>query len=317
MSGSLMLGFYRFATALAAPAMPVLLRQRIARGKEDQDRWRERFGETATPRPAGPLIWCHAASVGETSSVLPLITALADKGFTVLLTTGTVTSARMTQGRLPLRALHQYAPHDHAAWVARFLDHWRPGLALRVDSEIWPNTITLLRQRGVPIVQVNARMSEKAFDGWSIFPSLMTEVFAAFDLVCAQSDTDRAHFEKLGARKAVTSGNLKLAQPPLPCDAGALQESQTQAGNRPTWTAASIHPGEDIIVGRAHLAVKAQRPGALLYVVPRHAERGSEMTATLRGLGLKVAQRSAGDAITANTDVYMADTMGELGLFYR
>jgi 3-deoxy-D-manno-octulosonic-acid transferase len=317
MSESLLFSAYRLATELAAPLMPLWLQWRARQGKEWPARLRERFGETDAPRPEGALIWCHAASVGETTSVLPLVASLSAKGFAVVLTTGTVTSAKLAEGRLPHNVIHQVAPHDHTPWINRFLDHWGPGLALRVDSEIWPNTLYALHARRIPVVQINARMSAKAFDSWSIFPGFMTAVFGLIDLASAQSEEDRLHYEKLGVGKAVLSGNLKLAQEPLPYDAGNLATLKAQAGNRPAWTAASIHPGEDVIVGRAHQAVKATHPNALLYIVPRHPERGAEMARNLRTLGLNVAQRSAGESVQNTTDIYVADTMGELGLFYR
>jgi 3-deoxy-D-manno-octulosonic-acid transferase len=317
MSSSVVLSLYRIATALIAPAMPAWLQARVKRGKEEPARWRERFGETAVLRPTGKLIWLHAASIGETTSTLPLVAALTERGFSTLMTTGTVTAAQLIESRALPNVIHQYAPLDHTDWIERFLQHWQPDIALRVDSEIWPNTLTALHHRNIPIVQINARMSAKAFDTWSVFPGFMRSVFETLSLVCAQSEIDRIHFEKLGARKAINAGNLKLAQMPLPFDRSALDHLKNVTFGRPTWTAGSIHPGEDQIVAQAHLTVKKKHPTALAYVVPRHNTRGSEMALTMRNLGLNVARRSQNDTLTSTTDVYIADTMGELGLFYR
>lgn len=317
MSGSSLLSVYKVATTIASYAMPVWLTRRVARGKEIQTRLPERYGEAATPRPNGPLIWCHAASVGETMSILLLIEALQSRSFSILLTTGTVTSQRLVQGRAMTGLIHQFAPLDHDSWVNRFLDHWRPDLALRVDSDIWPNTLSLLRQRKVPIIQINARMSDGAFKNWARFSRAAQAVFGTFDLVCAQSDIDQMHFVALGARNVHISGNLKLAQNPLPFDASALEKLKAQIGGRPVWIAASIHPGEDEIVGQAHRAIKATRPDVLTIVIPRHAERAESMIKHLRSAELITAQRSRDESISNATDIYMADTMGELGLFYR
>jgi 3-deoxy-D-manno-octulosonic-acid transferase len=317
MSAPLSLRLYALATALAAPAAPWWLRRRTARGKELAERWRERLGETTLPAAGRPTVWCHAASVGETASLLPLIDALTGRGHAVVLTTGTVTSARLARERLAAGAVHQFAPLDHRPWLARFIDHWRPGLALRVESDIWPNTLDTLRARGVPVVQVNARLSAAAAARWSWTPGLARAAFGALELVLAQSEADRARFARLGAPRCQVAGNLKLALPPLPHDAAALAALRAAIGERPLWLAASIHPGEDAVVAQAHTAVTARHPGALLIAVPRHAERGAEMAAGFAARGLRAARRSRGEAIDAATDVYVADTMGELGLLYR
>lgn len=308
---------YRGATSAAALAMPAWLSLRARRGKEFGERLAERYGSASRPRPAGPLVWCHAASIGETNSVLPLLRRLHGEGLRILLTTGTVTSEHVARAQLPDDAIHQFAPLDHAPWVSRFLDHWRPDIALRVDSELWPLTLAALAARRVPVAQINARMSAKAFAGWRRCPAFARDVMSKIVLVCAQTDDDCARFAALGAPHAVNAGNLKLAQTPLPFDAAELDRFKAAVRSRPVWLAASIHPGEDVIAGRAQLEVLSALPDALCIIVPRHAERGAAMAANLRALGLGVAVRSQGEPVTSAASIYMADTMGELGLFYR
>ncbi|MSO99322.1 MAG: 3-deoxy-D-manno-octulosonic acid transferase [Rhodospirillaceae bacterium] len=317
MSVTLSLRLYGIATHVAALAMPLWLRRRAQRGKEDPSRLGERFGLASAPRPTGPLIWCHAASVGETLSILPLLEALAERGVSIVFTTGTVTSAQLLKDRPLQHTVHQFAPLDHGPWLRRFLDHWRPDIALRVDSDIWPNTLITLRNRAIPIVQVNARMSAPSAARWKKYPGFAAGIFSCLDLVLAQSEGDRVHFADLGARNTITTGNLKLGQPPLPYDGAQLAALRTAIGARSMWLAASIHPGEDQIVGRAHQVVQKNDPNTLLIIVPRHPERAADMAATFQSLGLSVAQRSLGQTITPQTKVYLADTMGELGLFYR
>lgn len=317
MSASPLFQLYSAGVGLTAFAMPWWLRQRIARGKELPDRWRERFGEASAERPEGPLIWVHAASVGETNSILTMLDHFAVKGASVLLTTGTVTSETVVRGKLPKGALHQFAPLDHAPWITRFLNHWRPDLALRVESEIWPHTLAILSKREIPIIQINARMSAKASRGWKLVPGMAHGVFGCLDLVAAQSEDDRARFARFGSKQTAVSGNLKLAIPSLSFDADQLGLLRTQLGDRKTWLAASIHPGEDRIVASAQAELKARHPGVLAVVAPRHAERGGNMAERMQAMGLNVARRSLGQEITPATDIYMADTMGELGLLYR
>ena len=273
---------YGALTSLAAIGMPVWLRRRVAIGKESAERWRERFGETSSPRPRGPVIWCHAASVGETTSILPLINALAARGHQIVLTTGTVTSERMVQGQLPTGVTHQFAPLDHCPWIDRFLNQWQPSLAIRVDSELWPNTISMLGVRGIAIVQINARLSASAAKRWSLFPKSAKAIFSCLSLVLAQSEADRARYQTLGAQKTAYLGNLKLSQPDLPYNAQELDVLKRTVNSRAVWIAASIHPGEDHIIGAAHLFVRALHPHALVIVVPRHPERGNEMAAHLQ-----------------------------------
>ncbi len=317
MAEPFLLRLYHLATIAIAVAMPLWLRRRVAIGKESATRWRERYGETSLPRPLKSVIWCHAASVGETASVLQLVKALAARGHPILLTTGTVSSERLAREQLPKSVIHQFAPLDHRPWIGRFLDHWRPALALRVDSELWPNTIQLLRERNIPIVQVNARISEVAAQRWARAPAAAQGVFSSLDLVLAQSENDRARYASLGAKRAVAYGNLKLSQTGLPYDPGVLQDLSQALNGRPVWLAASTHPGEDTIVGAAHCKVQSQHPNALLIVVPRHPERAPEMAMNLQSQGFAIARRSRHEPITPDITVYMADTMGELGLFYR
>jgi 3-deoxy-D-manno-octulosonic-acid transferase len=315
----MMLALYRVAGSLGAPVIRAYLGLRRARGKEDAARFGERLGHAGRPRPDGPLVWVHAASVGESLSLLPLLERLvADwPGLNVLVTTGTVTSARLIAGRLPARCFHQYVPVDRLAYVRRFLDHWRPDLALWAESEFWPNMICESTDRGISMILINGRVSPRSFAGWRRFPGLIRELLGRFRLCLAQADADADRLRALGAPVVRSVGNLKYAVPPLPVDDGALAELRRAIGTRPLWLAASTHAGEEEMAADVHRNLKAAHRGLLTVIVPRHADRGAEIAAALRGRGLAVSRRAAGDAIGPETDVYLADTMGELGLFYR
>ncbi|MDX5361601.1 MAG: 3-deoxy-D-manno-octulosonic acid transferase [Alphaproteobacteria bacterium] len=313
-----LLPLYRLATWAAQPFLPGLLARRAARGKEDPTRMAEKLGRYLQGRPAGPLVWLHGASVGEAVSALPLIEALLarDPRLHVLLTTGTRTSAEMMARRLPPRALHQFAPLDAPAAVARFLDHWRPDAGLLLESELWPNLIAMARVRGVPLALVNARLSTRSAARWQ-FPGAPRGLFAAFARILAQDATTAERLKALGARDVAVPGNLKYAAPPLPADPEEVAALDIQLGDRPRWVAASTHPGEETQVLGAHARLRRTAPDALLILVPRHPERGAEVAALARGQGLAVTLRSAGEAIGPATAVHVADTLGELGLFYR
>jgi len=301
------------------PLVAALLRRRLARGKEIGARLDERFGHAGMPRPQGRLLWLHAASVGEAVSILPLVERIltAKAGLHVLVTTGTVTSAEVMAQRLPPRAIHQFVPVDVPNAVARFLDHWRPDLALWVESELWPGLLAAVAERGVPVVLVNGRMSERSFRHWRLWPIVIRPMLACFTRVLAQSEADAARFRALGAGDVVAAGNLKLSAPPLAHDEGEMARMRGLIGTRPYWLAASTHAGEEAAAVDAHLALAAAAPELLTLIVPRHPERGQPLAAEFRDRGLYVALRSAGDPLEPETEIYIADTLGELGLWYQ
>lgn len=311
-----MLGLYRAATTLGGPLIRLYLANRLASGKEDRARFAERLGVAGRPRPEGPLIWIHAASVGESLSLLPLVERLgAASG--VLVTTGTVTSARLMAERLPEGAFHQYVPVDRVAYVRRFLDHWRPDLALWAESEFWPNLVTETAARAIPMVLVQGRVSGRSYAGWRRFAGSIARLLEGFALCLGQTTEDALRLRRLGAPDARWVGNLKFAASPLPADPAELAGLEKATAGRPLWLAASTHPGEEEIAGRVHRRLAGAHPGLLSVIVPRHPGRGPEVAGALRAAGLAVALRSAGEAVGAATEVYVADTLGELGLFYR
>lgn len=313
------LNAYRLLTRAAPPVAPWLLRQRQKQGKEDASRIAERLGKAGLPRPEGNLIWVHAASVGETNAILPLLARLreARPDTHILLTTGTLTSAAIAAERLPENCFHQYVPWDIPQAMSRFLDHWRPAMLVLTESEIWPNTIIETHRRGIPIALVNARLSGRSQQRWRKNKSLARPLFGRLRLVLAQNDRLARVFRELGARDARPTGNLKIDAPPLPVETAAYESLQRQVGTRPVWIAASTHPGEDEIVIAAHARIATAVPGLVTIIAPRHPERGAAVEALAKSAGLRTARRSIEEPIAADTEIYVADTIGELGLFYR
>ena len=308
---------YRLALSAAAPLTTLLLRQRLVRGKEIGARLCERRGENTVPRPTGPLVWLHAASVGELLAVLPLIERIRDRGLDMLVTSGTVTSSEIAAQRMPQGVIHQFVPLDVPRFVARFLDHWRPQLALFVESDLWPNLLIETARREIPTVLLNARLSERSFRRWQYLPHFIGHLLQGLDLCLARTRADAERLTRLGGRKVVVAGNLKLDVPAPPADPAALAALQQAIGARPVMAAASTHPGEDELVIAAHKRLRAGTPGLLTLIAPRHPERGAQIAALARAAGLAAAVRSQNELPDAATDIYVADTMGELGLIYR
>jgi 3-deoxy-D-manno-octulosonic-acid transferase len=314
---------YAGASGLAAPALRWHLRSRARRGREDPARLAEREGFGAA-RPEGPLLWVHAASVGESLSALPLLSALRAKApaLAFLVTTGTVTSAELLPRRLPPslaeRVLHRYAPLDLPAWVARFLDGWRPDAAVFVESELWPNTLAACRARGVPMFLANARFSGRAARRWARFaPGVLREMLEGFAGVWPQAEADAVRLAAAGAGNPRALGNLKWSADPLPAEPAALAALAEGIGGRPVFLAASTHPGEEEMVLAAHRALLPAFPDLLTIIAPRHADRGAAVLALAAAAGLSHARRSLGAAPPPGSGIYVADTMGELGLLYR
>lgn len=309
---------YRGATTLGEPLINAILNCRMADGKEDAARIGERRGIANLVRPSGKIVWLHAASVGEAVSVLPILDYVQSRpDMTALLTTGTVASAQMIAARLPAGAIHQYAPVDRRAWVRRFLDHWRPDLALWLESEFWPNMLVETAARGVPMILLNGRVSPRSFARWHRTPRLARKLLSAFRLCLGQTEMDAERLRLLGAERVAAPGNLKFAAPPLPVDAGELATLSGALQGRPRWLAASTHAGEEMIAANVHRALKLRFPGLLTVIAPRHPTRGQILAIELKAANVTVARRSAGEPVTAETDILLADTMGELGLFMR
>jgi 3-deoxy-D-manno-octulosonic-acid transferase len=310
---------YRTVTSYARPAAPLLLGLRARWGKEEPQRRNERLGRPRIKRPTGRLAWFHAASVGETNAILPLIAALAKErpSLSFLLTTGTVTSAKLAALRLGPRAVHQYAPLDAPEFVASFLDHWRPDLAVFTESEIWPNLILESSARGIPLALVNGRMTKRSFRRWRRNPSFARPLFSRFDLVLTQNEALARRFAKLGAPTAVSAGNLKVDAPPPVVDDAELGHLRPALQGRPILIAACTHEGEEAVIADAHQQLAASVPGLCTILAPRHPQRGGAIAEMLKGRGLSVARRTLGQLPDRTSDVYLADTIGELGMLYK
>ncbi len=312
------LSLYRALTAVLSPLSRALLGARARRGREDPARLGERLGRASCARPAGPLVWLHGASVGETLSVLPLVQALRElrPDVALLVTSGTLASASLLDQRLPAGVIHQFVPVDTPGAATRFVAHWRPGLAVLVESEIWPNLLLAARAAGARTALVSARLSAASLRGWGRVPAAARRLLGGFDRVLAQDDATASGLKALGARDDGRL-NLKLAGAPLPVDGGALEEMRAAVGTRPVLLAASTHPGEEALALDVFAWLKARPERPLLVVAPRHAARGDAIAGLARAQGLASARRAAKEPITAATELYVADTLGELGLWFR
>lgn len=311
---------YRTATRVIAPLAYRSVARKLRAHGVPRDRIAERMGHATLPRPAAPVIWFHAASVGESLSILTLIAHLGHRLPTheFLITSGTATSAALIAKRLPPRTRHQFPPLDAPAPVARFLAHWRPVAGVFVESELWPVTLVSARNSGARLALLNARLSEKSVRGWCKWPDTARFILDQFAVMLTQNRKATDNLLAMGADpgRLSTGVNLKSTSDPLPVDTGTRDEIGAALAGRPTWVASSTHAGEEETVIAAHTRLLATRPDLCLLLVPRHPERGEEVAALLAEAGLTTARRTKGEAITPQTQVYLADTLGETGTWY-
>jgi 3-deoxy-D-manno-octulosonic-acid transferase len=314
------LSLYRYLTRKSSPLLNRLLNYRAQNGKENPERLQERRGIPSEPRPEGVLCWIHAASVGEAQSALILIHTLLRHrpDLKILITSGTLTSSRMLEKNLPERALHQFYPLDHPEWVCSFLDHWRPNCTLWMESELWPNMLSEISARKIPALLINARMSEASFKRWRLFKRTISRLLGVFSDILCQTERDALNFKKLGAHTVQVTDNLKYSAQPLSAEDADLKNMSGALGSRPCWVYASTHKGEELLAAQAHEILKNVLPDLLTIIVPRHPERGDMIVQDLASYSLKAQLRGAQKNLPAyDTDLYIVDTLGELGLFYR
>ena len=314
--------FIKIYNALITILYPLVIKRyvekRKQKGKEDITRFNERIGRPKMPRPEGRLFWLHGASVGESVSMLPLINRILETypDAHVMVTTGTVTSADVMQKRLPERAFHQFIPIDNPIFTTRFVKYWHPDVALWFESEFWPAVLSSIKRKNIPLILINGRISNKTFKRWQQFDFICKELLGCFSLCLGQSEEDAYRLRVLGAKDAVCLGNLKYAGLPLPIDERAKDDLLKQIGSRPLWLASSTHNDEEVRVAKVHKRLKEKFSDLLTIIAPRHPHRGKEVAAELNRLGLTTALRSAQEMITPKTDIYIADTIGEMGLWY-
>jgi 3-deoxy-D-manno-octulosonic-acid transferase len=313
------LNLYRFLLILLSPFILVFLLYRIIIGKEHKKRYPERFGFASKSRPKGALIWFHAASIGEVVSVFYLIEKISEKypEINILITTGTVTSAKLVESKFNKNIMHQFVPLDFTFAVKKFLGHWRPDFALWVESEVWPNLVCETAKTGSPLALVNARMSKETLNKWKKHKRFSKKIFESFSVCLAQNESEKSNFDQAGVLNSVNAGNLKFESPTLPADSAELTNVVKMIGDRKIWLFASSNEGEEEVAANCHRALEDKYSGLLTVIVPRHPNRAKAIAKILQEKNLNFVQRSKEEKVTKDTQVYLCDTIGELGIFYR
>ena len=310
---------YRMLTLYSGAVLSFILNKRCKAGKEVPERILEKKGSSDRPRPSGTLLWIHAASVGESQSTLILVnrlTALAPD-INILVTTGTLTSSQLMESRLPKNAFHQFFPLDHPKWVEKFITHWQPNAVIWMESELWPNMLNEIRINNIPAILVNAHMSDKSFSSWKKMKPLAKFTLSTFSKILCQTETDKTYFDQLGAQETIVTDNLKYSADTLNFNQDDLASLSLSLKSRPIWLYASTHKGEESLACDLHNTLKDQFPDLLTIIVPRHPERREEITELCSSYDVKITFRGTNKTLPdKNDDIYIVDTLGELGLFY-
>jgi 3-deoxy-D-manno-octulosonic-acid transferase len=315
---------YRLLTILLSPVIDLYLLVRKYKGKEHKERFGERLGYSKIKRPEGKIIWFHAASVGESNSILPVIQELLNRHkngkLTVLFTTGTISSAQEISAKIQgYNVIHQFVPIDKYFTVKRFLNHWKPDMFLMVESEFWPNLVTLTHEYGCPVIVINGKMSEKSFKKWKRKSTLKEQVFSCVDLCFPQSMEDKKRFLNLGVQNMNYLGNLKFDVPSLAGDLNKVKEIKEMLQNKKEVVAyASAHEKEEELIAQIHIKLKKKYPNVLSVIILKKPNRKDKVVNMLtKEYKLNVAVRTANDKITKKTDIYVCDTIGEMGVMFR
>jgi 3-deoxy-D-manno-octulosonic-acid transferase len=299
------------------------MRRRVVQGKENRQRLNERFARDLTHRPQGKLIWCHGASVGETQLLLEtaaqLLKTRSDISFifTCQTLTGADTITNIINHNPDLKhawARQQMAPVDTPRAAKRFIAHWMPDVAVFAEGEIWPNLLGELDEREIPTALINARMTDKTINNWRRWPKTAHWVFSTFKLIIAGDKRTATALKDITGQDIATPGNLKSALPLPPVDEHLLTKLQTRIGQRHIIVAASTHEGEEALIIDT---VMQMTPKPFLIIAPRHPERGDRVATLLDMSGMQYERRSDETTLNMNGDVLLADTMGEMGLWYR
>ncbi len=321
MTDSFGLTCYLLVSRHAAGVARYVARSRLRRGKEHRERFLERFGQPSRERPPGPLVWFHGASIGEAKSVATLLADLRNtrRDLSFLLTTGTVSSAEVLANEMPPYAMHQFVPYDVVPAIQRFLQHWQPSVGVWLESEFWPAHIYETHNRGIPLILLNARISRKTVRKWSFAPRFSQAMLRRFYRVHVQNEEARRYLSTMGleSTKMEVTGALKKASASLPYDADELRIQMGNIRNKRVWVAASTHAGEEVIALRAQRLLREKRDNVLLIIVPRDIGRTDEILSVALDHGFNPGVRSKGQTLSRSDNVYIADTWGELGLWYR
>lgn len=311
---SMILSLYARLTRALHPLVPGILQKRARIGKEDSARLGERLGQYPQKRADAPLVWIHGVSVGESLSALPVIEMIhkirPDVRFIV--STATTTSATIVAGRLPDYAQHIYAPVDTPQAVSGFLSHWKPDLALFIESDIWPNMLQQLVQHKIPHGLISARITAKTARNWRYVKGAISTLLRGYNFIMPQDEVSAQRIHDMGVKTAQFL-NLKAFGTALEVNKNKLEVLKADIGERFVIVAASTHYGEDVIMAKA--AQNALKSGALLVIVPRHPIKAADIALDLESMGLYVCRRSLDDLITPKVQVYVADTLGEMGTF--
>ncbi|MDP3371930.1 MAG: 3-deoxy-D-manno-octulosonic acid transferase [Candidatus Paracaedibacteraceae bacterium] len=311
---------YTVLSLILLPIIWLYVHYRRFKGFDDPTRYKERFGKSLIKRPRGRLVWFHSASVGETLSLQSFVANWNERypSDTILITTTTVTAAKLVAERFSKTIIHQFVPFDITPWIKRFLSHWSPDQVFFIESEIWPNIIQACKKRNIPLILLNARLSDRSFKRWSKFPTLAAYLLNQFTQCLAQGQETADRLKKLGVNNVSIMPNLKFSAPSLPINQSDNAHFSKMLNGKPIWIAASTHPGEEEHIFNVHIELKKNLPDVITILAPRHPYRANSLVKMAKENQLLF--KTLAEALKETsiiTDGIVIDSIGQLGTFYN
>ena len=310
---------YAALSIAISPLIWLYVHYRRLKGLDDQNRFKERFGYASLPRPEGRIVWFHSASVGETLSLRSFVSGWHTRypSDHILITTTTITAAKIVRDQFQGIAVHQFVPFDVTFWVNRFLNYWKPDQAFFVDSELWPNSVRACKRKNIPLVLLNARLSDRSYNRWKRVPALAGSLLNQFKLCLAPGPETEERLKALGTKNVGIMANLKFSVPPLPVNQAYIEYFRPLFLNRHIWIAASTHPGEEELIFNVHQILKKELPHLITIIAPRHPHRANALVkkAVTHGLSFQTLASSL-IQFASSSDGIIIDEIGQLGTFY-
>ena len=313
--------WYKILTYLFYPFAPIYLQFRKLKKKEDSKRYKEKLSQINKERGGGFLIWIHVASVGEAMSILPVIeNCIKEKKIDkILLTSLTLSSGKILEKKYKQdsKVIHQFLPLDIPILTSKFLEHWKPNLSIFIDSEIWPNFILEIKNKKIPLLLVNARITNKTFKRWMLLINFAKQIFGKFDL-CIAANNESEHFLKiLGAKNIKNYGNLKFSRTKSNASNKLNPFVLEKIKNRRIWCAASTHADEELLSAKSHIKIKKKFNNVLTIIIPRHIDRAKKIELELSSLNLKIERYSKWEQMSDDVDILLIDSYGDAAKFYN
>ncbi len=310
---------YQIIISLIIIISPIIIIVRILKNKEDKNRFKEKFSIATKKRINGKLIWFHGASVGELQSIIPIIKKYEKKKSInqILITSSTLSSSKVLKKFNLKKTIHQFYPIDHYLLNKKFLNYWKPNIAIFVESEIWPSMYKQINNKKITLLLLNARFTKKTFNKWITIKNFSKEIFSKISFAYPQNLETKLYLKKIGIKNIKSIGNIKFAENPEEKLIRISKKLRLEFNKKKVWVASSTHQNEEIFCAEAHLKLKKKIKNLITVIIPRHIHRVNQIISELEKFNLKVLLHSSNKYNLNDIDIYIVDTFGETKKFHK